>query len=50
MIGDFDGSSKALWKLFRDEAKSLDSARIVTLKDDMGNALVFVRSYTIQLR
>jgi hypothetical protein len=47
MIGDFNGSSKALWKLFRDEAKSHDGAQIDTLKDDMGNSLVFVRSYPI---
>jgi hypothetical protein len=48
MIGDFDGDSKGLWKLFRDEAKSHDDAQIVTLKDDMGNSLVFVRSYPIR--
>jgi hypothetical protein len=45
MIGDFDGSSNALWTLFRDEAKSHDDARIVTLKDDMEGSLIFVRSY-----
>jgi hypothetical protein len=44
MIGDFDGSSNALWTLFRDEAKSHDDARIVTLKDDMEGSLIFVRS------
>jgi hypothetical protein len=44
MIGDFDGSSNALWTLFRDEAKSYDDARIVTLKDDMEGSLIFVRS------
>jgi hypothetical protein len=47
MIGDFDGSSNALWTLFRDEAKSHDGAQIVTLKDDMQNALVFVRLHPI---
>ena len=43
MIGDFDGSSNALWTLFRDEAKSHDNARINTLKDDMDGVLIFVR-------
>jgi hypothetical protein len=47
MIGDFDGSSNALWTLFRDEAKSHDDAQIVTLKDDMESSLIFVRSYLI---
>jgi len=47
MIGDFDGSSNALWTLFRDEAKSHDDARINTLKDDMDSSLIFVRSYPI---
>jgi len=47
MIGDFDGSSNALWTLFRDEAKSYDDARIVTLKDDMEGSLIFVRSCPI---
>jgi hypothetical protein len=47
MIGDFDGSSNALWTLFRDEAKSYDDARIVTLKDDMEGSLIFVRSCSI---
>jgi hypothetical protein len=47
MIGDFDGSSNALWTLFKDEAKSYDDARIVTLKDDMESSLIFVRSYPI---
>jgi hypothetical protein len=44
VIGDFDGSSNALWTLFRDEAKSHDDARINTLKEDMESALIFVRS------
>jgi hypothetical protein len=47
MIGDFDGSSNALWTLFRDEAKSHDDARINTLKDDMDGVLIFVSSYHI---
>ena len=47
VIGDFDGSSNALWTLFRDEAKSHDDARINTLKEDMESALIFVRSYPI---
>ena len=45
MIGDFDGSSKALWTLFGIEAKSCDNARINTLKDDMDGVLIFVRPY-----
>ena len=47
VIGDFDGSSNALWTLFRDEAKSHDDARINTLKEDMESALIFVRSHPI---
>ena len=47
MIGDFDGSSNALWTLYRDEAKSHDDARIVSLTDDMESSLIFVRSYLI---
>ena len=47
MIGDFDGSSNALWTLFKDEAKNHDNARIYTLKEDMESALIFVRSYPI---
>ena len=47
MIGDFDGSSNALWTLFRDEAKNHDDARIVTLKEDMESSLIFVRSSPI---
>jgi len=47
MIGDFDGSSNALWTLFKDEAKNHDDARIYTLKEDMWSALIFVRSYPI---
>ncbi len=47
MIGDFDGSANEFWKLYRDEAKSHDGARINTLKDGMESALVFVRSYSV---
>ena len=47
MIGDFDGSSNALWTLFKDEAKSHDDARINTLKDGMGSCLIFVCSHPI---
>jgi hypothetical protein len=48
MIGDFDGSASEFWKLFRDEAKSHDDARINTLKEGMDSALIFVRSYSIR--
>ena len=48
MIGDFDGSANEFWKLYRDESKSHDDARISTLKDDMESALIFVRSYSIR--
>lgn len=44
MIGDFNGSSNALWTLFKDESKSHDDARINTLKDGMESCLIFVRS------
>jgi hypothetical protein len=47
MIGDFDGSANEFWKLYRDEAKSHDDARIYTLKEGMDSALIFVRSYSI---
>ena len=46
MIGDFDGSANQFWKLYRDEAKSHDDARINTLKEGMDSALIFVRSYS----
>jgi hypothetical protein len=46
MIGDFDGSANEFWKLYRDEAKSHDDARINTLKEGMDSALIFVRSYS----
>jgi hypothetical protein len=48
MIGDFDGSANEFWKLYRDEAKSHDDARINTLKEGMDSALIFVRSYSIR--
>ncbi len=48
MIGDFDGGANEFWKLYRDEAKSHDDARINTLKDGMESALVFVRSYSVR--
>ena len=47
MIGDFDGSANEFWKLFRDEAKSHDDARINTLKEGMDSALIFVSSYSV---
>jgi hypothetical protein len=46
MIGDLDGSANEFRKLYRDEAKSPDEARINTLKEGMGRALIFVRSYS----
>ncbi|KAI0281952.1 hypothetical protein BGY98DRAFT_912920 [Russula aff. rugulosa BPL654] len=49
MIGDFDGSSNALWTLFRDEAKSHDDSRIVTLKDDMESSLIFAGLFSAAL-
>jgi hypothetical protein len=48
MIGDFDGSANEFWKLYRDEAKSHDDARINTLKEGMDSALIFVRSYSVR--
>jgi hypothetical protein len=47
MIGDFDGSANEFWKLYRDEAKSHDDARINTLKEGMDSALIFVRLYSL---
>ena len=47
MIGDFDGTANEFWKLYRDEAKSHDDARINTLKEGMDSALIFVRSYSV---
>ena len=49
MIGDFDGSASEFWKLFKDEAKSHDDARIYALKEDMESALIFVRSYSVRV-
>jgi hypothetical protein len=49
MIGDFDGSANEFWKLYRDEAKSHDDARIDTLKEGMDSALIFVCSYSIHV-
>ena len=48
MIGDFDGSANEFWKLYRDEAKSHDDARIDTLKEGMDSALIFVRSFSFR--
>ena len=47
MIGYFDGGANEFWKLYRDEAKSHDDARINTLKEGMDSALIFVRSYSV---
>jgi hypothetical protein len=47
MIGDFDGGATEFWKLFKDEAKSNDDARIYALKEDMESALIFVRSCSV---
>ncbi|KAI0280110.1 hypothetical protein BGY98DRAFT_915086, partial [Russula aff. rugulosa BPL654] len=46
MVGDFDGSSKALWNLFKTEDKSYDDARINTLKGNIGGALVFAALFS----
>jgi hypothetical protein len=43
MIGDFHGSTSALWNLYGKEAKSHDDARIRPLKEDMNGVLIFVR-------
>jgi uncharacterized protein DUF6535 len=47
-LGDFDGSAGDFWTLFKKEAKSHDNARIYVLKEDMGSALIFVRSYSVR--
>ena len=47
MIGDFDGSANEFWKLFGNEAKNHDDARINALKEGMDSALIFVRSYPV---
>jgi hypothetical protein len=43
MIGDFDDGANPLWTLYGREAKSLDEARIQTLKEHMDSILLFVR-------
>jgi hypothetical protein len=45
MIGDFDSSANALWRLYGKEAKSEDEAKIATLKGDMERVLTFVRTH-----
>ena len=45
MIGDFYGSTNALWSLYGKEAKSYDKSRVEPLKDDMDGVLIFVRLY-----
>ncbi len=45
---DFDGSASEIWELFKKEAKSHDNARIDALTEDMGSALIFVRSYSVR--
>jgi hypothetical protein len=47
MIGDFRGSTNALWSLYGKEAKSHDEARIQPLKEDMDGVLIFVRLYFV---
>ena len=47
MIGDFRGSTNALWSLYGKEAKSYDEARIQPLKEDMDGVLIFVCSYFV---
>ena len=47
MIGDFHGSTNALWNLYGKEAKSHDEARIQPLKEDMDGVLIFVRLHLI---
>ena len=46
MIGDFNGSTNALWSLYGKEARSHDEARIQPLKEDMDGVLIFVRLRT----
>ncbi len=48
MIGDFDTSASEFWNLFKDEAKSHDEDRVLSLKADMKYALLFVRSYSLR--
>ena len=47
MIRDLDGSANEFWKLYRDEAKGHDDARINTLKEGMDSTLIFVCSYSV---
>jgi hypothetical protein len=47
MIGDFRGSTNALWSLYGKEAKSYDEARIQPLKEDMDGVLIFVSLYFV---
>ena len=47
MIGDFYGSTNALWSLYGKEAKSYDEARIQPLKEYMDGVLIFVRPYFV---
>jgi hypothetical protein len=49
MIGDFHGSTNALWSLYGKEAKSHDEARIQPLKEDMDGVLIFVCLYLFLL-
>ena len=49
MIGDFRGSTNALWSLYGKEAKSYDEARIQPLKEDMDGVLIFVSLYLFLL-
>ena len=49
MIGDFRGSTNALWSLYGKEAKSYDEAHIQPLKEDMDGVLIFVRLYSFLL-
>ena len=47
MIGDLYIRINKFRKFYRDRAKSLDYARISTLKKEMDIALAFVRSYSV---
>lgn len=47
MFGDFDGSANKFWTLYREEAGNYDNARIFSLKEYMGNVVIFVCSYPI---
>ena len=41
-IGDFDGSANALWDLYVKEARRNDVSQIQSLREDMGEVLIFV--------